>query len=136
MFNLSLTQAIVHTRFKETTIVPVLKKNKVTCPNVYRHLGLETILCIRILDFLTGRPQAVRIGNSTSFTLTLMPGVCPQSPAVLPVHPRLHAQHQIHHQNNTRVVGLITNNDKSAYREEVSELALWCHDNNLSLHVS
>ena len=37
--------------------------------------------------------------------------------------------------NDTIVVGLITNNDESAYREEVSELALWCQDNNLSVTV-
>jgi hypothetical protein len=49
----------------------------------------------------------------------------------------------LHHTNSiikvsddTTVVGLITNNDESAYREEVNELALWCHDNNLSHNVS
>ena len=35
--------------------------------------------------------------------------------------------------NDTTVVGLITNNDKTAYRE-VRELAVWCED-NLSLNV-
>ena len=34
------------------------------------------------------------------------------------------------------VVGLITNNDETAYREEVRDLAVWCQDNNLSLNVS
>ena len=38
--------------------------------------------------------------------------------------------------DDTTVVGLITNNDKGAYREEVRELAVWCQDNNLSLNVS
>jgi hypothetical protein len=34
------------------------------------------------------------------------------------------------------VVGLITNNDETAYREEkVRDLAVWCQDNNLSLNV-
>ena len=40
MFNLSLFQAVVSTCFKETTIVPVPKKNKVTCPNDYRPFAL------------------------------------------------------------------------------------------------
>lgn len=31
------------------------------------------------------------------------------------------------------VVGLISNSDKSAYREEVEQLADWCKDNNLFL---
>ena len=34
------------------------------------------------------------------------------------------------------MVGLITDNDETAYREEVRNHAVWCQDNNLSLHVS
>jgi hypothetical protein len=34
------------------------------------------------------------------------------------------------------VVGLITDDDEIANREEVSDLAVWCQDNNLSLNVS
>jgi hypothetical protein len=37
--------------------------------------------------------------------------------------------------DNTTVVGLITDNDETAYREEVGDLAVWCQDNNLSLNV-
>ncbi|KAK3572107.1 hypothetical protein QTP86_022186, partial [Hemibagrus guttatus] len=37
-------------------------------------LGLNTSLCNWILDFLTGRPQSVRIGNSLSSTTTLSTG--------------------------------------------------------------
>ena len=33
------------------------------------------------------------------------------------------------------MVGLITNNDETAYREEARDLAVWCQDNNLSLNV-
>jgi hypothetical protein len=32
-------------------------------------------------------------------------------------------------------VGLITDNDETACREEVRYLAMWCQDNNLSLNV-
>ena len=32
-------------------------------------------------------------------------------------------------------VGLIPDNDETAYREEVRDLTLWCKDNNLSLNV-
>jgi hypothetical protein len=35
----------------------------------------------------------------------------------------------------TTVVGLITNNDETAYREEVRDLSMWYQDNNLSLNV-
>jgi hypothetical protein len=38
--------------------------------------------------------------------------------------------------DDTMVVGLITIDDETANREEVSDLAEWCQDNNLSLKVS
>ena len=37
--------------------------------------------------------------------------------------------------DDTTVVGLITDNDETAYREEVRDLAGGCQDNNLSLNV-
>ncbi|KAM9404490.1 uncharacterized protein ACWYII_028318 [Salvelinus alpinus] len=37
--------------------------------------------------------------------------------------------------DDTTVVGLITYNNETAYREEVRDLAVWCQDNNLSLNV-
>ncbi len=36
---------------------------------------------------------------------------------------------------DTLVVGLITNNDETHYRDEVAQLAEWCCANNLSLNV-
>jgi hypothetical protein len=48
----------------------------------------------------------------------------------------------IHNSNNvikfthdTTVVGLITDNNETAYREEVRDLDVWCQGNNLSLNV-
>jgi hypothetical protein len=38
--------------------------------------------------------------------------------------------------DNTTVVGLITNNNKTAYMEEVRALGVWCQENNLSLNVN
>ena len=42
-----------------------------------------------------------------------------------------------HHQvaDDAMVVGLVTGNDEKAYREEASNLAVWCQINNLSLNV-
>ena len=37
--------------------------------------------------------------------------------------------------DDTTVVGLITDNDETAYREVVRDLAVWCQDYNLSLNV-
>ena len=33
------------------------------------------------------------------------------------------------------MVGIITDNDETAYREEVRDLTVWCKDNSLSLSV-
>jgi hypothetical protein len=38
--------------------------------------------------------------------------------------------------NNTLVVGLITDYDETACREDVRDLAVWCQENNISLNVS
>jgi hypothetical protein len=96
-----------------------------------RALGLDTTLCNWILDILTGRPKAVKMGNNTSSTLTLNTAppliVCSQPSVLLSI---------IKFADDTTVVGLITNNDESAYREELSELALLCQDNNFSLNIS
>jgi hypothetical protein len=105
---------------------------------------LDTTLCDWILDFLKRRPQAVRIGNNPSSTLTLNTEAlegCILSPLLYSRFTSdcvaLHDTNSvIKFADNTMAVGLITDNKKSAYREEVSELALWCHDNSLFLIVS
>ena len=38
--------------------------------------------------------------------------------------------------DDTTVVGLITDHNETAYREEVRDLAGWCQNNNLALNVS
>ena len=38
--------------------------------------------------------------------------------------------------DDTTVVGLITNNDETAYREEVRAFGVWCQENNLSFKVN
>ena len=78
------------------TIVPSKLINKL------RTLGLNTSLWNWILDFLTDRPQVVRVGKNLSTTLILNmgpSGVCAQFPPVLPVHSWLHGQArlQYHH---------------------------------------
>ena len=47
-----------------------------------------------------------------------------------------HTRLQHHHQVCLRLNGLITSDDETAYREEVSDLAVCCWDNNLSPNVS
>ena len=43
MFNLFLTQSVIPTCFKQTTIVPVLKNGNITCLNDYRPFVLTSV---------------------------------------------------------------------------------------------
>uniref|UniRef100_A0A9J7YNX0 Reverse transcriptase domain-containing protein n=1 Tax=Cyprinus carpio carpio TaxID=630221 RepID=A0A9J7YNX0_CYPCA len=104
---------------------------------------INTSLCNWLLDFLTGRPQAVWVGSNTSSTITLNTGA-PQGCVLSPLLFTLltHDCTQSHNSNlfikfvdDTTVVGLISNKDETNYRSEVSHLARWCSDNNLSLNV-
>ncbi len=106
-------------------------------------LGLNTSLCNWLLDFLTGRPQAVRVGSNTSSTITLNTGA-PQGCVLCPLlftllthdcTPSHNSNLFIKFADDTTVVGLISNRDETNYRSEVSRLAGWCSDNNLSLNV-
>ncbi len=230
IFNISLSQAVVPTCFKATTIIPVPKKSSPSCFNDYRpvaltpilmkcferlvmqhiksvlppsldpfqfayrsnrstddaiatalhpalthldktdtyvrllfidfssafntiipqqlihklvQLGLNTSLCNWLLDFLTGRPQAVRVGSNTSSTITLNTGApqgCVLSPLLFTLltydcTPTHNSNRFIKFADDTTVVGLISNRDETNYRSEVSRLAGWCSDNNLSLNV-
>jgi hypothetical protein len=47
-----------------------------------------------------------------------------------------HNSNTITFADDTTVVGLITDKDGTAYREEVRDLAGWCQNNNLSLNVT
>ena len=83
------------------------------------------------LDFLTSRAQVVRVGSNTSATLILNTGA-PQGCVLSPLLYSLFTHDCIarHDYNtimkfadNTTVVGLITDNDETAYRDEVRDLA-------------
>ncbi len=97
-------------------------------------LGLNRSLCSWILDFLTGRSQVVRMGNNTSSPLTLNTGA-PQGCVLCPLLYSLYthdctATHSsnviVKFADDTTVIGLITDNDETAYRAEVSTLTKWC----------
>ncbi|KAK3553411.1 hypothetical protein QTP70_003570 [Hemibagrus guttatus] len=94
-------------------------------------LGINTSLCNWILDFLTGRPQSVRIRSSTPSASTLNTGApqgCLLSPRLFTplTHHDCAAMHSSSHiikfTDDTIVVGLISKNDESAYREEANSL--------------
>ncbi len=95
-----------------------------------------------VLDFLTNRPQTVRIHNTISSSITLSTGSpqgCVLSPLLFTLltydcsarHPSCH----IVKFADTAVVGRIIDNDESEYREEVEHLVQWCRGNNLCINV-
>ena len=78
----------------------------------------------------------VRVGNNTSATLIFNTGA-PQGCVFSPLLYSLFTHDSntiIKFADDTTVVGLITDNNKTAYREEVRDLAVWCQV-KLSLNV-
>ena len=162
--NRSLSQSAVPTCFKLATIVPVTKKANITELNDYRPVVLTSVimkcferlvkdhitstllatLCNWVLDFLTGRPQVVKVGNNISTLLNLDTGA-PQGYVLRPnlyslfTHDcvAMHASNSIiKFADNTTVVGLSTNNNETAYREEGRALGVWCQENIHSLNAN
>ncbi|KAI3373024.1 hypothetical protein L3Q82_023467, partial [Scortum barcoo] len=108
------------------------------------NLGLPSLLCHWIRDFLTNRPQVVRIGDNTSSTLVLSTGTpqgCVLSPALFTLFTSdcsaIHSTNTIvKFADDTTIVGLILDNDETHYREEIQHLTQWCSNNNLVLNTS
>jgi hypothetical protein len=117
------------------TTVPSKRNNKL------RTLRLNTSLCNWILDFLTGHPQVVRVGNTTSATLILTTGAtqgCVLSPFLYALYTQ---NHTARHDSNT--IKFSDGNSgrpnyrqqREPYREVVRDLVVWFQDNNLSRYV-
>ena len=80
-WNIYVTMLFIDYSSAFNTIVPSKLINKL------RTLGLNTSLCNWILNFLTGRPQVVRVGSNTYVTLILNTGApqgCVFSPSCTP----------------------------------------------------
>ena len=119
------------------TIIPDILINKLVT------LGLPPLTCAWIKDFLTNRPQTVRLGPHLSSTRTLSTG-SPQGCVLSPLLYSLYTHDCSSTHNNTliikfaddtTVVGLISKGDEAEYREEVLKLAAWCSENNLALNT-
>ncbi len=230
IFNLSLSLSVVPSCFKKSIIVPIPKKNKITCLNDWRPVALTPIfskcfeklvrdyICSVLPASLDPLQFAYRSNRSTddaiAFTLhtalshlenkntyvrmlfvdysqhlhysachtgceapdsrteqisvQLDPGLpdrqksggqngqqhiippwssntgAPQGCVLSPLLYSLYthdctATHSsnviVKFADDTTVIGLITDNDETAYREEVSTLTKWCQENHLSLNI-
>ncbi len=107
-------------------------------------LGLNTSLCDWIQDFLTARPQVVKVDQFTSNSITLNIGA-PQGCGLSPLIYSLYTHDCVSSHSSTSIIkfadytvvlGLINNSDEAAYLDEVERLTSWCQDNCLSLNVS
>ena len=118
-------------------------------------LGVSSSICLWIKNFLTDRPQRVKMGRHTSSSLNLSTGSpqgCVLSPLLYSLYtydckptrpyqpdckpPTPSGNYIIKFADDTTVVGLISEGDESAYRAEVEELSGWCTVNNLALNTS
>ena len=120
------------------TIIPSKLYMKLT------DLGLFCQLCNWIYDFLSARTQTVRIGNLVSSPLVINAGApqgCALSPLLYSLYtydckPRYDSNIIIKFADDTTVIGLISDDDESAYRDDVKHLVRWCASNDLVLNVS
>ncbi|KAK1803991.1 hypothetical protein P4O66_003927 [Electrophorus voltai] len=96
-------------------------------------LGLHPSLGDWISNFLTDRPQSVRLGNCASSTLTLSTGA-PQGCVLSPLLYSLYTYDCtatssstiiVRFADDTVVMGLISDNDERAYLEEIKRLENW-----------
>ncbi len=102
-------------------------------------LYLPAPTCTGIKDFLTNRPQSVKLRSHLSSSLILSTG----SPQGCVLSPLLYALYTydcttshpsnsiIKFADNTTVVGVITRGDETANREKVQQLAVWCLAKNV-----
>ncbi len=122
----------------QLSIVPIKLAFKLT------DLGLNSSLCDWIQDFLTGRPEVVKLGQFTSNSITLNSrsptGLCPESPASTLSTPTtacpLTAPPLL---LNLLMILWFWASSPTIMRphlDEVERLTSWCQDNCLSLNVS
>ena len=121
------------------TIVPQRLIGKI------RDLEITPSLLPWYLNFLTDRPQRVRWGNNNFTDPRILNIGASQGCGLSPLFYTLYIHDCVathpstiigKFADDTVVVGLISKNDETAYREEVEHLTSWCTENNLLLNVT
>ncbi|KAI4898460.1 hypothetical protein NFI96_011945, partial [Prochilodus magdalenae] len=119
------------------TIQPGLLKDKL------EHVGVESHLSNWILDYLTNQPHYVRARDCVSDKVVSSTGA-PQGTVLAPFlftlytadfmysSPNCHLQK---FSDDSAIVGLITNEEDSEYRELIQDFVDWCLQNHLQINV-
>ncbi|KAL0151665.1 hypothetical protein M9458_053066 [Cirrhinus mrigala] len=119
------------------TIIPTLLQSKLA------QFSVPSSICQWITSFLTDRQQLVRMGKFTSNSRTTSTGA-PQGCVLSSLLFSLYTNdctskdpsvELLKFTDDTTVIGFIKDEDESAYRQEVKELAVWCSHNNLELNT-
>ncbi|KAK3571095.1 hypothetical protein QTP86_001787 [Hemibagrus guttatus] len=105
-------------------------------------LNVPDSMCSWITDFLTNRPQFVRLGMHVSdlqHISTGSPQGCVLSPLLFSLYTHgCTSGHQsvklLKFADDTTLIGLISDGDESAYGGEMDRLVSWCSMNNLELN--
>ncbi len=105
---------------------------------------IPKLFCMWVLDFLSNQHHTGRLGMSTSSTLSISTGApqgCVLSLLSSTVEENSHdcpASHDttavIKFTDDTSIIGLIKNNNETAYREEVKNIIEWPVSKNLDLN--
>jgi hypothetical protein len=83
-----------------------------------------------------GRPQVENVGNKISTALIFNTGA-PQGCILSPLLYSLFTHDcMAMHTSNSIIKFAITNNDETAYRQEVRAPGVWCQENHLTLNVN
>jgi len=120
------------------SMVPTKLVQKLLC------LGLDDAICKWIFNFVTSRPQRVKINGCISDELYVSTGSsqgCILSPLLFTFYTHdLEASNAnnviIKYADDTAVIGLISSNHESHYRKEVENVVQWSKENNLLLNTS
>ncbi|KAI3353517.1 hypothetical protein L3Q82_020036, partial [Scortum barcoo] len=110
------------------TIQPLLLRDKLT------EMGVGSHLVAWITDYLTGRPQYVRLGDCRSDTVASSTGA-PQGTVLSPVLFTLYTSdfqykselcHVQKFADDTAIVGCIRSGQEDEYRELIKDFVTWC----------